>query len=115
MANRVPKFTTAATTQPTAGPPPAPAPPMSDIPSKEPRNIGHQGDDEDFSLRAMLGGRPDPEFDLVSKNFDIPRYLARALDLYSERTRRPRKDIVADGLKSILPRGLQQESRDAHS
>lgn len=105
MARRT--FTTAATTAPTAEVAPAPraeaAPPMSDIPSKEARNIGHQTGGQGFSLDDLIASRPDPDLDLVTKSYALPRYLTEALRLEHIRTRRPLQAIVADALRAHLP------------
>lgn len=107
-------FTTAATTAATAeGQPPAPAPSprVSDIPSKEASNIGHQQGSEDYSLDALIGGRPDPDLDLVTKSYAIPRYLAEALRMENVRSRRPQQALVADALRAHLPAAIVEACR----
>lgn len=112
---RARSFTTAATTAPTAeGVPaqaPAPVVPMSDIPSKEARNIGHTEGGEDYSLDGLIADRPDPDMDLVTKSYAIPRYLAEALRLHHVKTRRPHQAIVADALRATLPPALVEACR----
>lgn len=101
MASRAPKFTTAAMTQPTAD-----SPPVSEIPSKEPRNNGQSAHEDDYSLDALIGGRPDPDLDLIPKNYAIPRYVAEALRMENVRTKTPIQALVTQALKEYLPPAL---------
>lgn len=114
------------------GPPPvADIPPVSDSPSLEPRNIGHesppvpaappapvppvpvpaQSGELDFSLTGLLNNRVDPDLDLITRSYDLPRYLVEALRLEAVRSRRPLRSLMADYLRQGLPAPLVAASR----
>lgn len=91
---------------------PASEPAMSDFPSKEARNIGHPPAVDLGSIGDLIAGRVDPDLDLVTVSFAIPRYLKEALRLTYVTTRRPQQNIVADALRATLPGQYVAACRD---
>lgn len=53
----------------------------------------------------LLAGLPDPDQDLVTRAYRIPRYVAQAVELRARLTRRSQQDIVADVLREHLDSG----------
>lgn len=126
MTARRRTFTPAGAVGVSADVPPATPAPVSDFPIQEPRNIGQPvpapvsppvayvppttDDEPDFSLDALMSNRVDPEMDLITRSYDIPRYLVEALRMESLRTRRPVRALVADYIRQGLPASLVTRS-----